>query len=127
MFAAGCGGALGTVADVGALVLMVGVLGVAIPVAAFVASAIGAVACFLLNKYIAFRDHTPVTFAQVARFGFVAVMTACLMAVMMKLVAVDLHVPYLAAKLVCAATVFIAWTYPAQRRLVFVRRAVVTV
>jgi len=28
----------------------------------------------------------------------------------------------IAAKLVCSALVFLAWTYPAQRRLVFNRR-----
>jgi hypothetical protein len=39
----------------------------------------------------------------------------------MKIVAVDLRVPYLAAKALCAAAVFVAWTYPAQRRLVFRR------
>ena len=32
-----------------------------------------------------------------------------------------MNVPVLPAKLVCAAIVFVAWTYPAQRRLVFVR------
>jgi hypothetical protein len=37
--------------------------------------------------------------------------------------AVTLGVPYLLAKLICAAIVFAVWTYPAQRRLVF-RRAV---
>lgn len=124
MLAAGFGGVVATVCDVVALVLLVEVLQVAIPVSAFLASAVGAAACFLLNKHVAFRDRTPVTLSQVVRFGFVAVATACLMAVMMKLVAVDLRVPYLAAKLICAATIFVAWTYPAQRRLVFVRREI---
>lgn len=122
MLAAGLGGAIGTAADIGTLVLLVQVVGVAIPVSAFIASAAGAVVCFAMNKYVAFRDHTPLRLAQVGRFALVALATACLMAGMMKLVAVDLHVPYLVAKLVCAATVFVAWTYPAQRRLVFVRR-----
>jgi hypothetical protein len=45
------------------------------------------------------------------------------MALAMQLVAVKLGVPYLLAKLICAATVFAVWTYPAQRRLVFRRRA----
>jgi hypothetical protein len=45
------------------------------------------------------------------------------MALAMHLVAVTLGVPYLVAKLICAAVVFAAWTYPAQRRIVFRRPA----
>ena len=118
MVHAGIGGAIGTGLDVTALVLLVRA-GVAIPAAAFCGAAIGAVACFVFNKYIAFRDHSSVTAAQLARFGILAVSTAILMAFAMKLVAVKLGVPVLPAKLLCAATVFIVWTYPAQRRLVF--------
>jgi putative flippase GtrA len=123
MLAAGFGGAVGTVADVAMLVLLVQIIRLPIPMSAFLASAAGAAVCFLLNKYVAFRDGTPVTVAQVVRFGLVAVATASLTAMMMKLVAVDLGVPYLLAKISCAAAVFLAWTYPAQRRLVFIRRA----
>jgi putative flippase GtrA len=119
MATAGISGVAATATDVGALLVMVHLLHVAVPVAAFFAASLGAVVCFLLNKHIAFRDRTPVTWSQVARFGFVAVANAFLMAVAMKLVAVDLHVNILIAKLVCAAAVFVAWTYPAQRRLVF--------
>lgn len=124
MLAAGLGGAVGTVADIGSLILLVQVLRFPIPVSAFVASGVGAAVCFVMNKYVAFRDRSPVRLSQVVRFGLVAVATACLMAVMMKLVAVDLHVPYLVAKIGCAAAVFVAWTYPAQRRLVFTGRHV---
>jgi putative flippase GtrA len=72
-----------------------------------------------MNKYIAFRDRTPITWQQLGRFGAVAVTTALLMALSMQLVAVELGVPYLLAKLICAVLVFVAWGYPAQRRLVF--------
>jgi putative flippase GtrA len=123
MIAAGAGGAVGTAADVATLVLLVEHAHAAIPLAAFIAATVGAVVCFVLNKYVAFRDRSPVTLHQVGRFGLVAVATAILMAIAMKVVAVDLHVPYLVAKLLCAATVFVAWTYPAQRRLVFRRPA----
>ena len=120
MAVAGFAGVAGTGVDVGALVFLIGrPLHVSIPVATFVAASLGAVACFVLNKRLAFRDRTPVTWQQVARFGFVAVANAFLMAVAMKLVAVDLHVNVLVAKLCCAAAIFVAWTYPAQRRLVF--------
>lgn len=119
MMAAGLGGVAATTVDVVTLVLLVELFGLAIPVSAFLASSTGAAVGFLWNKHIAFKDRSPVTIAQLVRFGFVAVSTALLMAVAMQLVAVDLRVDYLVAKLLCAAGVFLAWTYPAQRKLVF--------
>lgn len=119
MLAAGLGGAIGTVTDFAVLVLLVELCAFSIPVSAFLAASAGAVVCFLLNKHVAFRDRSRVTLSQVARFGLVAVAAALLMALAMKIVAVDLRLPYPAAKALCAAIVFIAWTYPAQRRLVF--------
>jgi putative flippase GtrA len=121
LIAAGLGGAVGSLLDVALLVLLVE-SGTPVAAAAFCGAAAGAVMNFALNKYIAFRDRSPVTGHQLARFGIVAVATAALMALAMQLVAVRLGVPYLVAKLVCAAAVFAVWTYPAQRRLVF-RRA----
>ena len=97
--------------------------GAPIAAAAFCGAAAGAVMNFAWNKYIAFRDRSPISPHQLARFGLVAVATAVLMAVAMQVVAVVLGVPYLVAKLICAAFVFAAWTYPAQRRLVFRRPA----
>lgn len=118
LLTAGASGVAATVADVLLLVLMVE-HGVSVPTAAFLAATAGAVVCFLMNKYIAFRDRSSVTVQQVGRFGAVAVTTAMLMALSMKILAVHLGVPYLVAKVVCAAVVFVVWTYPAQRRLVF--------
>jgi putative flippase GtrA len=80
---------------------------------------------FAWNKYIAFRDRSPITGHQLARFGLVAVASAALMALAMHVVAVELGVPYLLGKLICAIAVFAVWTYPAQRRLVFRRAAAV--
>jgi putative flippase GtrA len=120
--AAGAGGAVGSVLDVATLVLLVE-HGARVPVAAFCGAALGAVVNFTLNKYLAFRDHSRISRRQLARFGLVAVATAILMALAMQLVAVKLGVPYLLAKLICAAVVFAVWTYPAQRRLVFRRAA----
>ncbi|HEX3766669.1 MAG TPA: GtrA family protein [Kofleriaceae bacterium] len=122
LVASGFGGAVGTAVDVSVLVLMVQ-HGTAIALAAFCGAAAGAAMNFAMNKYIAFRDRSPITARQVVRFGIVAVATATLMAVAMELVAVKLGVPYLLAKLICAAVVFAVWTYPAQRRLVFRRPA----
>jgi putative flippase GtrA len=124
MLAAGMGGAIGTVIDFATLVLLVELAGLSIPVSAFLAAAAGAVVCFVLNKHLAFRDRSPVTLQQIGRFGLVAVGAALLMGCAMRIVAVDLGVPYPVAKALCAALVFVAWTYPAQRRLVFVRRPV---
>jgi putative flippase GtrA len=123
MLAAGFGGAVGSSFDIGTLILLKEWAHMSTPVAAFLAASVGAVVCFLLNKHVAFRDPRPVTVTEVARFGLVAVVTAFLMAFAMKVVADDLGVPYIVAKLLCAAGVFLAWTYPAQRKLVFrVRR-----
>ena len=122
LLGSGFAGMVGTALDVGALVLLVEHTPLSIPAATFLAATAGAVACFLLNKHVAFRDHSRVTLPQIARFGIVAVAAALLLALAMQLVAVDLRVPYLAAKAMCAAGVFIAWTYPAQRRLVFRHR-----
>src|ERR1051325_1273481 len=114
----GIGGGCATAVDVATLVLLVE-HGTPVALAAFVACAAGAVVCFTMNKYIAFRDRSPVTWQQLGRFGIVAVATALLMAVAMEVVAVKLGVPYLVAKVICSAAIFVAWTYPAQRRLVF--------
>ena len=119
MVAAGLGGVASTTADIAALVLLVEVLALSVPLAAFLASAVGAVVNFTLNKYIAFRDRSPITLQQLARFGCVALATALLMALAMKLLAVELGLPYLIAKLISAAAVFVIWTYPAQRKIVF--------
>jgi putative flippase GtrA len=116
--ASGLAGIGATAVDVCALTLLVH-HGVAVAVAAFFGATIGAVAGFALNKYVAFRDRSPVTLAKLARFAVVALGTALLVAAGMQLLAVHMHVPYLAAKALCSLCVFAAWTYPAQRRLVF--------
>jgi putative flippase GtrA len=119
---AGLGGVAATAIDVATLVLLVHA-GKPIAVSAFCGAAAGAAMGFTLNKYVAFRDRSPITIQQLGRFGIVAVATALLMALAMEIVAVKLGVPYLAAKLVCSTLVFVAWTYPAQRRLVFTQVA----
>ena len=122
LIASGLGGAVATAIDVSVLVQMVQHKAPIAP-AAFCGAAAGAVMNFAWNKYIAFRDRSPISPHQLVRFGLVAVATAMLMAVAMHVVAVVLGVPYLVAKLVCAIVVFASWTYPAQRRLVFRRPA----
>jgi putative flippase GtrA len=121
LLAAGMSGIVATVLDVAVLLVLVG-LHVPVPLATFVAALAGAGSNFVVSKYVAFRDRSPINLGQVARFYFVAVVTALLMAAAMKLVAVELGVPILVAKLGCAAVLFAIWSYPAQRRLVFARR-----
>jgi putative flippase GtrA len=114
----GLAGLGATAVDVAALAAQVH-RGAPVALAAFVAATIGACVGFTLNKYVAFRDRSPMRFAQLARFAIVALGTALLVAGGMELFAVQLHVPFLAAKAICSICVFAAWTYPAQRRLVF--------
>jgi putative flippase GtrA len=125
LLAAGLGGIIATVIDVAVLLVLVGVH-VSVPLATFLAALSGAGTNFVVNKYVAFRDRSPINLGQVARFYFVAVVTALLMAAAMKLVAVELGVPIVVAKLGCAAILFATWSYPAQRRLVFARRSAPT-
>jgi putative flippase GtrA len=122
LLTSGVAGVLGTGIDVVVLVLLVKHQ-MSIPLATFIAALTGAVANFALNKYVAFRDRSPITLGQVARFDFVAVVGALLLAAAMKLTAESLGAPVLPAKLACAVVVFVIWTYPAQRRLVFARGA----
>jgi putative flippase GtrA len=121
MISAGLGGVASTAADMSVLALLVEGAHLSVPVAAFLASMFGAIVNFTLNKYVAFKDKTPVSAEQLGRFAGVALATAGLMAFGMKLVAVRMGVPYMLAKVLCAASIFVIWTYPAQRRLVFAR------
>jgi putative flippase GtrA len=115
---AGAGGITATLIDVVVLAALLRA-GAAVAVAAFAGCVAGAIACFFINKKLAFADRTPTTFEQVGRFSLVAVATALLMAGAMHVVAVWGGVPPLAAKLVCSVLVFAAWSYPAQRYFVF--------
>jgi putative flippase GtrA len=114
------GGALGTGIDVVALLVFVK-LGLPIPLAAFFAATFGACLCFTVNKYFAFRDHSPLRLEQLARFIVVALGAAVLIAGFMKIFAVELAFPLVPAKLLSAAITFLIWTYPVQRRVVFPR------
>jgi len=115
---AAIGGLAGTAVDVGLLSTLLH-RGVGVATAAFAGAMAGAVLCFVANKYVAFRDRSRIELRQVAAFGGVALATAVLMAIAMHLACDRAHLPYLTAKVVCAAVIFVCWSYPAQRRLVF--------
>jgi putative flippase GtrA len=116
--AAGLNGVASTIVDLATLVGLAH-LGIAVAVAAFCGCCTGAVTNYTLNKYVAFRDRTPVAAGQLARFTLVAVATGLLTAGGMELLAVHLGLPVVCAKTICAVVVFTLWSYPAQRRLVF--------
>jgi putative flippase GtrA len=120
LLTAGIAGVTGTGVDVAVLVVLLAHHVTIVP-ATFIAAVAGAATSFTLNKYVAFRDRSPLRLSQVVRFDLVALVAALLVAAAMKLVVGKLDVPVVAAKLACAAVVFAVWTYPAQRRLVFAR------
>lgn len=96
--------------------------GVSVAVAAFIAATSGAVVNFVCSKYLAFCDRTPLTLRQTLRFAGVSLAGAVLIALTIQVFAVGLGMSYVLAKLLCSTLVFAAWTYPAQRYLVFTKR-----
>jgi putative flippase GtrA len=121
-FSAGVASVVATGLDLALLVVLVR-RGVGVALATFVAALAGAGLSFALNKYVAFRDRSPLRLAQILRFDLVALVAAVLVAAAMKVATGALGAPVVAAKLASAALVFAVWTYPAQRRLVFTRDA----
>jgi putative flippase GtrA len=119
MVRVGVSGVIATSLDVAALVFLVEALRSHVTLAAFLAATLGGVCNFLINKYWAFRDGSPIDLRQVTVYAFVSLVTAAFVAATIHLLAVVLIVPYLLAKAIAAALVFLVWTYPAQSRLVF--------
>ena len=115
---ASVGGVTSTAVDVLVLALLVKA-GMNVAFAAFIGAASGAGICFLLNKYVAFRDHSPIDIRQVAMFSIVAFGSAFLMAITMHVACNVGHLPTMTAKLICGLLIFACWSDPAQRRLVF--------
>ena len=119
MLLASVGGLTATGVDVLVLALLAE-RGWPIGLAAFFGAVSGALFCFVINKYVAFRDLRPIGLKQLTTFAIVSLTTAVLMAGAMFLVCDLGHLPYLVGKIICAGVVFLIWSYPAQRRLVFV-------
>lgn len=115
---ASCGGLLATVLDAGLLLLLVEA-GCPVGPAALLAASAGAVFGFGFNRRVAFSDRSPLRWQQAASATLVAVVGAIAMAVSMH-IAVELGgLPTLLAKALCALLVFLLWSLPAQRYLVF--------
>ena len=119
MVRVGLSGVLATALDVSALVVLIEVFGVYVTIAAFVAAISGGVANFLVNKFWAFGDRTSIGVRQIATYAFVSLTTGLFVAGAVHIFAVGLGWPYLIAKAIAAALVFVAWSYPAQAKLVF--------
>jgi putative flippase GtrA len=115
----GASGVVATGIDIAALVLLVEALGSHVTLAAFLAATLGGVSNFLINKYWAFRERSPIDLRQVTVYSFVSLITAAFVAVAVHVLAVVMVLPYLWAKAIAALLVFAVWTYPAQSRLVF--------
>lgn len=115
---AGLGGVAATAVDVVALAALVE-NGCPVAPAAYLGATLGAAVSFTVSRRLAFRDRSPLTWSQLARFAAVAFAAAMTMAVAMHVTADLLGVPYLLAKALCGVAVFALWTFPAQRRYVF--------
>jgi putative flippase GtrA len=115
----GVSGIVATTVDVTALVLLVELLRSHVTIAAFLAASLGGVTNFFINKYWAFDDDAPLQIRQIAIYALVSLVTAAFTAAAIHILAVLIGVPYLIAKAIAAALVFLIWTYPAQARLVF--------
>src|SRR5262245_30824185 len=113
----GVSGVVATSLDIAALVFLVEAMRSHVTLAAFLAAALGGVCNFLINKYWAFRDGSPIDLRQVTVYAFVSLVTAAFVAATVHLLAVVMVLPYLLAKAIAAVLVFLVWTYPAQARL----------
>lgn len=114
----GLGGFTSTLVDTALLAILVEA-GAPVGPAAWAAACVGAVVSFAFSRRLAFRDRSPLRGGQVARFAAVALTTAMVLAAAMHVTSTVLGVPYLLAKLLCSALVFVVWSLPAQRHLVF--------
>lgn len=121
----GLSGFAGAIIDVIVLIILVELAGMQVGWAAFAAAASGAGVTFVLSKFWAFRDRTPVKVKQVGVYAFVSLVTAICMAVSVHVLAIVLGLAYLIAKGIASVVVFLCWSYPAQARLVFARASAV--
>ncbi len=112
-------GVFATVFDLLLLVLFVELLMFPLGFSVFFASMGGGVISFLLSKFWAFGDQSRVSFKQIYTFAAVALVTAFLVALGVSLLSL---LPYLFAKGISQVLVFLAWSFPAQKKLVFIRR-----
>jgi putative flippase GtrA len=114
---AAIGGVLSTTLDLAVLAVLSRRNSIAFAAACGVAA--GGGLGYVWNKKIAFVDPTPASANQLFRFALVVAVTAVLMAACMHIASVWIGVPYQFAKIGCAALVFLVWSFPAQKLVVF--------
>ncbi len=115
----GVSGLTATALDVGVLAGLVELAGAPVALAAFVGALCGGVVSFLLGKYWAFLSPRPIEPRQILTYAMVSLGTAALMAGAVHVLAITIGMPYLLAKAIAAAAIFLLWSYPAQAKLVF--------
>jgi len=113
-------GVSATILDVAMLVFLVELFQTPVVLATFCAALFGAGLSFVLSKYWAFRDRSKVTPVQVFSFAGVAFVSAVLVAILVW-GQTEVGVPYLGAKAIAAIMVFLSWSFPAQKYVVFAR------
>jgi putative flippase GtrA len=112
-------GGAATVVDLGALALMVSVLGIAPRVASIPALALAGTVSFAGNRHFAFRAAGGDPARQAKLFVLVHLATLALNAMLFDLAMRGLgeHVPYWALRMVVSNVVYLSWSFPMFRRV----------
>lgn len=118
---------IATVVDFGAMVAVVEVLHLSPVLATGVGATVGGLTSFLLAKQWIYRSTRTADGAVpllLARYLLVALASLGLNAAGVHLLANELHVQYVLARVITAVVVSNAWNYPMQRFFVFEDRRV---
>lgn len=121
MLRVGAGGVLATGIDFTVMVVLVELGDLPVGVAAFLGAVCGGVTSYMVSKFWAFRDSTPIGTRQIATYALVSFVTAAIVGPTVHVLH-DIGIDYRIGKVIAAIMVFFCWGYPAQSRIVF-RRA----
>jgi putative flippase GtrA len=110
-------GALATLVDLGALAVLVSVLGVSPRVASAPALALGVATQFVGNKLFAFGDRSPRWARQGAQFAAVEALGLALNLLLFDLAVTHSPLPYLAARVLSTSVVYFAVCLPLWSRI----------
>lgn len=112
-------GGAATIVDLGALTLMVSLLGLAPRVASIPALALAGTVSFLGNRHFAFRAAGGDRTRQAKLFVLVHLATLAINAILFDLAIRGLgeHVPYWAVRMVVSNVVYLCWSFPMFRRV----------
>jgi putative flippase GtrA len=116
-------GGAATIVDLGALALMVSLLGVAPRVASIPALALAGTVSFLGNRHFAFRAASGDRTRQAKLFVLVHLATLALNAIAFDLAIRGLgeRLPYWAVRMVVSNVIYLSWSFPMFRRVFRVR------